>query len=102
MNTDNNEFEWNQFCKLGEMIGDGLHYEEPWIAKEYKRLGKILMPEAYAEQRKAKSKSINDAVKKRLLKDKCSKCSSELKQVRAGSYIVKCVQCGARFKYRKK
>lgn len=21
-----NEFEWRQFCRLGEMIGDGLHY----------------------------------------------------------------------------
>ena len=38
-----NEFEWRQFCRLGEMIGDGLHYEESWISKEYKRLQKNLI-----------------------------------------------------------
>lgn len=41
----NDKFLWNQFCRLREMIGDGLHHEEPWISKEYKKLQKILIPE---------------------------------------------------------
>jgi len=36
-----------QLIKLGDMMGDGLHYEEPWIAKEYKKVSKALYPEIY-------------------------------------------------------
>jgi DNA-directed RNA polymerase subunit RPC12/RpoP len=97
-----NEFEWRQFCKLGEMMGDGLHHEPDgkWIAKEYRRLGRILMPEAYEQERKAKNEARNNAVQKRLKEDKCSECGSEMKQTRSGSYVVKCTKCGAKFRYK--
>jgi len=41
------DFHWRQFCKLGEMMGDGLHHEADgkWIAIEYKKLSRILIPE---------------------------------------------------------
>lgn len=32
---------------LGNLMGDGLHYEEPWIAKEYKQVLKQLHPESF-------------------------------------------------------
>lgn len=102
-----NEFEWSQFCKLGEMIGDGLHYEEPWISKEYKRLSRILIPEIKeqeAENRRKKNENINKQIVEKLKIDKCPKCSSELKQTRSGSKVVQCINedCKAKFKYKTK
>ena len=103
-----NEFEWNQFCRLGEMIGDGLHYEDPWISKEYKRLAKILIPPTEEEKqykteiRRKKNENINKQIEDRLKTDNCSKCNSSLKQVRSGSKVVQCVneECKARFQYK--
>ena len=45
--SDRNEHFWRRFCRLGEMMGDGLHYEPDgkWIAKEYRKLAKMLIPE---------------------------------------------------------
>lgn len=105
-----NEFEWKQFCRLGEMIGDGLHYEDPWISKEYKRLAKILIPpteeekQYSAEIRRKKNENINKQIQEKLKTDKCSKCSSELKQTRKGSKVVQCIneQCKAKFQYKSK
>lgn len=104
-----NQFEWNQFCKLGEMIGDGLHYEEPWISKEYTRLQKILLSETQEEKdykkkvRKEKNKNINNQVKEKLKTDKCE-CGSELEQTRSGSKRVKCTSstCEKTYTYRYK
>ena len=104
-----NEFEWRQFCRLGEMIGDGLHYEESWISKEYKRLQKILLPETEFEKeykrkaRKLRNESLNKQIAERLKTDRCN-CGSELKQTRSGSKTVVCtkVDCGKRYTYKTK
>jgi hypothetical protein len=102
-----NEFEWRQFCRLGEAIGDGLHYEDSWISKEYKMLQKILLPETDEEKeykrkiRKLKNQNIDKQVVERLKIDRC-KCGSELKQIRSGSKTVKCIECGSRYKYASK
>ena len=102
-----NEFEWEQFSRLGEMIGAGLHYEEPWISKEYKRLQKILIPETEEEKaykrnvRKQRNESIDKQISKRLHTDRCS-CGATLKQVRSGSKVVKCENCNLRYKYSSK
>ena len=102
-----NEFEWRQFCKLGEMIGDGLHYEDPWISKEYRRLQKILIPETKEEKeykrkcRQLKNDNINSQIIELLKSDRC-KCGAELKQVRSGSKTVKCIKCGRSYKYASK
>ena len=101
MESPDDNFLWNQFCRLGEAIGDGLHHEDPWISKEYSRLSKILMPDMHADLRKRKNASVNILVQKRLLDDKCS-CGSGLKQVRSGSYVVQCVSCGKKYKYKTK
>ena len=102
-----NEFEWRQFCRLGEMIGDGLHHEEPWISREYKRLQKILIPETKEEKdfkrsaRKMRNKSIDQQIQEKLKKDLCS-CGSKLKQTRSGSKVVICEHsgCGKKYKYK--
>ena len=104
-----NEFLWNQFCRLGEMIGDGLHYEEPWITKEYKRLQKILLPETEEEKthkreiRKSRNKNLDDQITERLKTDRCV-CGSELRQSRSGSKVVVCTdeKCAKRFRYKTK
>lgn len=104
-----NEFEWNQFIRFGDMIGDGLHYEEPWISKEYKRLAKILILETKEVKehkrnlRLKKNENINNQITERLKTDKCH-CGKELKQVRSGSKIVTCIDisCGKRYKYKTK
>ena len=106
---DGNDFLWNQFCRLGEMIGDGLHCEDPWITKEYKRLQKILLPETEEEKvnkrevRKSCNKNLDEQISKRSKTDKC-KCGSDLKQVRSGSRTVVCtgVDCGKKFWYKTK
>lgn len=108
MNTEKreNEFEWNQFIKLGDMMGDGLHHEEPWIAKEYKKLAKILIPglkETEKKRRVNKNESINLQVAEKLKTDKCN-CGCDLKQVRSGSKVVQCVnkECKKKYTYKSK
>ncbi|CAL2077566.1 conserved protein of unknown function [Tenacibaculum sp. 190524A02b] len=101
-----NEFEWNQFIKLGEMIGDGLHHEDPWITKEYKRLQAILLPEATAKEkeykrklRQNKNQKVNEMIKEKLLKDRCQ-CGAKLKQSRSGSKVVCCTKCDLKYQYK--
>lgn len=106
--TNDNEFLWNQFIKLGDMMGDGLHYEPDgkWITREYKKLSKILCPpteeekQIQKEQRKNKNAQIDSQIAEKLKVDKCPLCSGELTQSRSGSLIVKCIPCGKRFKYK--
>jgi hypothetical protein len=102
-----NELEWSQFIRLGDMIADGLHYEEPWISKEYKRLSRILIPEIKeqeAENRRQKNKNIDKQLEEKLKTDCCSKCNSKLKQTRSGSKVVQCIneECKAKFRYKSK
>lgn len=96
-----NQFEWNQFCRLGEMIGDGLHYEPDgkWISKEYNRLAKILIPEIKTqdkEKRKRKASNIDEQMKVLLSNKKCS-CGGELKQKRSGTKVAYCIVCDSRY-----
>ena len=98
---EKDKFAWEQLCRLGEMLGDGLGDEDPWIGKEYTRIAKTLMPDAFTEQRKMRIVRTNEAVAKRLIDDRC-KCGSEMKQSRSGSYVVKCIDCGTRYKYKSK
>lgn len=96
-----NDFEWNQFIKLGEMMGDGLHHEPDgkWITRDYNRLAKILIPELKEEtkeRRKRKALRINEQLAKLILDKKC-KCGGELKQKRSGTKVVYCIVCDARY-----
>lgn len=100
-----NELEWKQFCRLGEMIGDGLHHEDPSISQEYRKLQKILLPEskeekAYKSQAlKLKNDNIDKQIVERLKTDRCT-CGSKLKQIRSGSKKVKCIKCESRYQYK--
>jgi len=100
MNGD--KFLWDQFAKLGEMIGDGLHHEPDgkWISKEYKKLSRILIPEireAESKRRSMINKVRNEKIAE-FLKDKnCPECNGILLQTRSGSKKVKCTQCGNRY-----
>lgn len=108
-NGKNNDFEWNQFIKLGDMIGDGLHLEPggKWITKEYNKLAKILIPDLATTSKKVRQETnqrLNESIQKRLEEVKCPECNSELKQTRSGSKKVKCTGCDFRgtFKAKKK
>lgn len=97
---------WNQFCKLGEMMGDGLHHEPDgrWIAKEYRQLAKILIPEMKEEnsiRRKIKNAATDTQIAKLLEDRKCS-CGGELKQKRSGAKVVYCQVCNCRYVARSK
>lgn len=104
---DNRSILHNQLIKLGDMMGDGLHYEEPWISKEYKRVYNLLYPPTKEEKlakrkiSQEKNKKIDSQINDRILKDKCS-CGGDLKQSRSGSKIVYCIvnSCGKRYKYK--
>ena len=94
--------EWRQFCKLGEMMGDGLHREPggSWISKEYRALARILIPE-FKKHEKAKraywTMFANTQMGYLLEKTKCA-CGGTLKQSRSGSRIAYCQSCNARYK----
>ena len=98
---DGNEFLWRQFCKLGEMMGDGLHYEADgkWIPKEYRKLAKILIPEMKEEnaiKRKLKAANIDTQMAKLLEVKKCN-CGGNIKQARSGAKVAYCEKCNARY-----
>ncbi len=100
--SENNSHLWNQFIKLGEMMGDGLHHESDgkWISREYKKLSKILVPEIKEvdqKKRKLKAENINKQIANLILIKKCS-CGGSLKQGRAGSKICYCTICNNRYK----
>lgn len=86
------------------MIGDGLHYEEPWISKEYGKLMKILLPETEEEKaikrerRKKRNANLDAQMVEKLKKDRC-KCGGELRQTRSGSKTVVCTIEGCNKKY---
>ena len=97
---------WEQFIRLGEMIGDGLHNEPDgkWISRDYRKLSKILVPEikeAETAQRKMKNQHIDEQIKKLIEKIKSKCCNADLTQSRSGSLIVYCSKCKGRFKAKK-
>lgn len=110
MEKDNKHL-WDQFIRLGERIGDkDLSREDQWMIKDYRRLMKILCPpteeekQIKSENRRKRNENIDQQIKERLIKDKCSKCNSDLKQTRKGSKVVQCIneECKARFQYKSK
>lgn len=98
----------NQLVKLGDMLGDGLGFEEPWIGKEYKKIYNLLYPQtkeekqAKAEIRRKNNENINKQIEEKLKTDSCSKCNSKLKQTRSGSKVVQCTneECKTKFQYK--
>ncbi|MFA7100068.1 MAG: hypothetical protein WC143_08345 [Eubacteriales bacterium] len=91
---------YSQLIKLGDMMGDGMHYEPDgkWIEKEYKQTMKAL---GIGPQRKDNKQAINKFMVERVNEAQCLQCKGKLKQTRSGSTIGKCVDCGARFRLMK-
>lgn len=92
-----------QLVTLGAMMGAGLHHEPDgkWIAREYKKVLRLLEPEMFQldkEARRTKNRSVDAAIVRLLNSFKCTKCGSALKQSRSGSLILYCISCGSRFK----
>ena len=83
MRTPDQQALWDRFIKLGDMIGEGLHYEEKWISKDYNQLSKILMPDMHKSMRFSKNEARNKRVQEKLLTDKCN-CGSDMKQTQIG------------------
>ena len=103
---ESNKHKWDQFCRLGEMMGDGLHHESDgkWITREYKRLSKGLIPEVKKveqERRKLRASATNEKINNMLSTFRCS-CGCELKQSRSGSKVAYCTGCNLRYKAGKK
>lgn len=99
-NKDENKHLWEQFCRLGERIGDGdlEGSEARWFNREYSKLARILIPELKEqdkEKRAAKAKNINEQMTKLLSEKKCS-CGGNYKQSRSGSKIAYCQSCSKR------
>ena len=92
------DFLWNQFCRLGEMIGEGEADESDgaWIRKQYRQtaiaLG-IAKPSDFRKPQENYNKQINDFMAERLKIAVCKKCGGKLKQTRSGSLRGKCEKC---------
>jgi ribosomal protein L37AE/L43A len=95
------EFLHNQLIKLGDMMGDGLHYEPggEWINKEYKKVARAL---GYGPKRKNDSSEINARMAERVSETPCKQCGGTLRQTRSGSMRAKCQGCGTRFQLLKR
>jgi hypothetical protein len=102
MEQRENQDLWNRFIRLGDMIGDGLHYESDgkWIEREYNKLARILIPEikeSDKQRRKDKAIRINKQMDVLLQNKKCS-CGGQLQQKRSGTIVVYFSVCNARYK----
>ncbi|WP_233979584.1 hypothetical protein [Pectobacterium versatile] len=107
MEKADRDFLHRQLVKLGDMIGDGLHYESDgkWIPKEYRRVAKALgydMPATKNPHNEEMTIEINARMAARISEVSCKACGGELKQVRSGSMRASCKKCGAKFQLMKK
>ena len=96
MDKQDREFLINQLIKLGDMMGDGLHYEPDgaWISREYRKIFKKLYPEMFPKKDLSKR---NKSVDKWCLSHKCQLCGGDLKQTKKGSLRVICLKCNQKF-----
>ena len=84
-----------QLIRLGDMMGDGLHLEKDgrWIAREYKRISRVLFPEMFPK----KNTTERDKAIAEWCKDNpCKDCGGKFKQTRKGSMRVVCTECGVK------
>lgn len=84
-----------QLVNLGDMMGDGLHLEKDgrWIAREYRRISKILFPKMFP---KRDTTSRDTAIAEWCKDNPCKGCGGKFKQTRKGSMRVVCTECGVK------
>lgn len=79
-----------QLVKLGDMMADGLHYDEPWISTEYRKISKILFPEMYPK----KIKKPTSKLLKTMKYCDCGYIGWTYTKYPNGNIGFKCNQCG--------
>ena len=101
MGKTDKDFLYRQLIRLGDMMGDGLHHEPDgrWIPREYKRALSAL---GINSPRKNNTTAINKAMSVALKTAQCSKCRGQLRQSRNGSCRAICLDCGAKFQFKKR
>lgn len=84
-----------RLVKLGDMMGDGLHYEPggEWITREYRQAMKNA---GLTPQKPRDTEGIDDFMQKRTIQEKCN-CGGALAQTRKGSFRAMCVNCGLKY-----
>lgn len=89
----------SQLVKLGDMMGDGLHYEPDgkWIEREYQKVLYALYPDIKKRKHQAQTNRNNFRAKKVIMENLCT-CGAILKQTRQGSLTLECMACDNRFK----
>lgn len=94
MTEETLRFLHRQLVLLGDMMGDGLHLESDgkWIEREYKKILK-----AIGVYPKKDNSIINSRMAERIQECKCD-CGGDLKQVRSGSFVAKCLRCNSLYK----
>ena len=80
-------------------MGDGLHHESDgkWIESEYRKIAKLLYPEAFTARRKKNAAMTDERVAKVISEQKCD-CGGDLKQVRKGAKVMQCQKCPKKYK----
>jgi hypothetical protein len=79
-----------QLIKLGDMMGAGMHHEEPWIEREYRRVAKQLYPEMFPRKKRKPSQQFI-----RTLKEcDCGQKGWTFTRYATGSVGLKCKSCG--------
>lgn len=86
---------YQQFIRLGDMMGDGLHLEKDgrWIAREYKRVLRALYPEMFPKKNTTER---DTAIAEWCKCNPCNECGGKFKQTRKGSMRVVCTGCGVK------
>ena len=77
-----------QLIKLGDMMGDGLHHEDPSISAEYRKVAKALFPEMYPKKKRKPSKTFI----RNISRCPCGALSLKLKTEKEGITIY--CECG--------
>ncbi len=76
--------------KLGDMMADGLHYEDPSISREYRKISKALFPEMYPKKfRKPNRKLVNS-----LKECNCGAKGWQWRKYNNGNVGFCCKNCG--------
>ena len=79
-----------QLIKLGDMMADGLHYEDPSISREYRKVSKLLYPEMYPKKKRKPSQSLI-----RTLKEcDCGQKGWTFKRYNNETVGIRCKSCG--------
>lgn len=75
--------------KLGDMMADGLHYEDPSISREYRNVAKQLFPEMYPSKKRKPSQQFI-----RTLKEcDCNSKGWKFVRFKNGNVGLKCKSC---------